>query len=466
MAIVFSYPSLNSNEVQPSDRLLLSQMTVEGNPTKSLTINNLRQYLGAVVPANPVTGSGTTNRLTKWKAPVGSGVIEDSSIEDTGSEINVPYRLNINNATTPNDGISFINPSGLPSGIVRMYYNGAVQGSRFLISRGASGGAEIELEASGDVNINRTGIGNFLVGGEVTLDDYGAGTITGTPTFYLAVDTNGKIIEESSAGGIGGGGTLNQIPKFDPNGTTLADSIISESGNRIDITGELTVSQLPVDFGASQYLFEGGGAEFLQPLDMKGNKIADLPTPVLGTDAVNKNYVDALGYKSLQVFQWTAGNPTGYQNYPIGAPAAFLPFDPTPLVQNGTYSGTSADFAWTCVNVAAVQPPSPTPVEAEFTLGADGAGVWEVKTCQHWFDQNQFLEVNISFTINGTVVDVIDQRVNDGAGDRIYNGYLFRDFSAGDVLKVRVIFANGTGSSPFPSDLNNRPIEISFNKIV
>ena len=172
------------------------------------------------------------------------------------------------------------------------------------------------------------------------------------------------------------------------------------------------------------------------------------------------------GYKSLQVFQWTAGNPTAYQNYPIGAPAAFLPFDPTPQIETGTYSGAAGTFAWTCVNVAAAQPPSPTPVEAEFTLGASGAGTWEVKTCQHWFDQNQFLEVNIAFTINGTVVDVIDQRVNDGAGDRIYNGYLFREFSAGDVLKVRVIFANGSGAAPFPSDANNRPIEISFNKIV
>ena len=56
--------------------------------------------------------------------------------------------------------------------VVNMYYNGAAAGSRFVISRAATGGAEIELQSNGDVNINRLGNGNFLVGGEVTLDDY------------------------------------------------------------------------------------------------------------------------------------------------------------------------------------------------------------------------------------------------------------------------------------------------------
>ena len=64
MAIVFSYPPIGFKDVQPSDRLLLSQMTVDGNPTRSVTVNNLRQYLGAIIPTNIVTGSGTTNRLT------------------------------------------------------------------------------------------------------------------------------------------------------------------------------------------------------------------------------------------------------------------------------------------------------------------------------------------------------------------------------------------------------------------
>ena len=444
MAIVFSYPSLNSSDVQPSDRLLLSQMTVEGNPTKSLTISNLRQYLGAVVPANPVTGGGTTNKITKWTNGPGR-VIGDSSIEDTGSEINVPYRLNINNATTPNDGISFINPSGLPSGIVRMYYNGAVQGSRFLISRGASGGAEIELEASGDVNINRTGLGNFLAGGEVTLDDYGSGVITGIPTFNLEVDATGKIIETAGgAGGIGGTGTINAIPKFTA-ANTIGDSSISDDGALIEINNPAQTNDV-LDIG-----------DELRANGAVGNS-GDVLTSLGGSSAptwTNR------GYKSVQVFQWTAGNPVVYTNFPIGTTSA-LPFDPTPLVETGTYPGTPADNAWTCLNQA-----GGTATEfAEFTLGIDGGGTWEISTAQHWFDQNQFLEVNVDFRINGTLFAAINERVNDGAGDRLFYGSLVRDFTQGNTVRVEITFANGTGSAPFPAATNNRPIEVTFTKLV
>ena len=480
MAIVFSYPPIGFKDVQASDRLLISQMTVEGNPTRSVTVNNLRQYLGAIIPTNIVTGSGTTNRLTKWKAPVGSGVIEDSSIEDTGSEINVQYKLNINNATSNANGIVFPHPAGGASGVVNMYYNGAAAGSRFVISRAATGGAEIELQSNGDVNINRLGNGNFLVGGEVTLDDYGAGTITGVPTFYLAVDVNGKIIEESSAGGIGGTGTINTLPVFTA-ANTIGDSMVSQNAGATvaSISGELvvnnglTVTNLgvnPVDFGGSTYLFEPGQAEFSAELDMQGNLIKDLPGPVAGTDAVNKNYVDtettavktALGYNSVQVFQWTAGNPVIYTNFPIGGGTSALPFDATPLVETGTYTGTAADFAWTCAN----QPGGTATQFAEFTLGPNGSGTWEISTAQHWFDQNQFLEVNATITINGTIFEVINERVNDGAGDRLFYGSIVREFSAADVVVCSLTFANGTGSNPFPAATNNRPIEITFNKLV
>ncbi len=443
MAIVFSYPPIGFKDVQASDRLLISQMTVEGNPTRSVTVNNLRQYLGAIIPTNIVTGSGTTNKLTKWKAPVGSGVIEDSSIEDTGSEINLQYKLNINNATSNANGIVFPHPAGGASGIVNMYYNGAAAGSRFVISRAATGGAEIELESSGNVNVNRQGNGNFFVGGEVTLDDYGAGAITGTPTFYLAVDVNGKIIEEATAGGVGGTGTINTLPVFTA-ANTIGDSMVSQNAGATiaSINGELT---------------------------MNTNKITDLAGPVLGTDAVNKNYVDTeitavktlLGYDSVQVFQWVSGNPVVYTNFPIGTTSA-LPFDATPLVETGTYTGTAADFAWTCANQAG----GTATQFAEFTLGPNGAGTWEISTAQHWFDQNQFLEVNTTITINGTIFEVINERVNDGAGDRLFYGSIVREFSAADVVVCSVTFANGTGSNPFPAATNNRPIEISFNKLV
>jgi len=540
MAIIFTYPPIAAADLSGNDRLLLSHMRDPSNPTKSLSLSNLRTFLGAVIPATVVIGTGTTDRVTKWVNGA-ARQIGDSSINDDGSEVivDVDFRVDGNNTDIESTklnmtqggidlldpvstakGITFTHPAGGASANVNLYFNGAGAGSRFVISRGATGGPEIELEASGNVNVNRTGNGNFFVGGEVTFDDYGSGAITGTPTFNLEVDANGKIIETASGGGgggIGGTGTINTLPVFTA-ATTLGDSIyVQNAGATI---GTLNAERLvlgdgtanTVDFlinttGAAgdvveiqsqgqQIIYHEKGTSldigtnndividdsgvggvsltqattFLSDIidvnNLTGNVGQVLTSLGGGGAGVEWQNSTSSGYKSVQVFQWTNGSPTAYQNYPIGAPAAFLPFDSTPQIETGTYIGTAANFAWTCVNVAAVSPPSPTPVEAEFTLGASGAGTWEVKTCQHWFDQNQFLEVNISFTINGTVVDVIDQRVNDGAGDRIYNGYLFRDFSAGDVLKVRVIFANGTGSAPFPSDANNRPIEITFTKLV
>ena len=526
MAIVFSYPPIGKNDVQPSDRLLLSQMTVDGNPTRSVTVNTLRQYLGAIIPTNIVTGTGTTNRLTKWKAPVGSGVIEDSSIEDTGSEINVPYKFNVNNATSNANGIVFPHPAGGASGIVNMYYNGAAAGSRFVISRAATGGAEIELESSGNVNINRQGNGNFFVGGEVTLDDYGSGAITGTPTFNLEVDANGKIIETAS-GGVTGTGVANTVAIWD-SGTNLTNGSIPANGfYYYPATGRVglgtTSPNFRMDIGGGDLrmeenfgiLFGGTGSNHQNFMIYTtgdpfggnypgtwsvgmGNRPGSLANPALTVNRVNPGAdgqitfnkygsgtftgtaafglsVDAngniietasavAGYKSVQVFQWPNGTPVAYTNWTNGV-ASNIPFNATPLVETGTYSGTAANFAWTCVNNAG----GTATQEAQFTLGANGAGTWQIDTCQHWFDQTNQVEIRVSFqfTSGGVTqqIDVIDEKSTELSGDKIFYGSLVREFVATDKIEVEVEFVSG-GVNPFPSDSGNRPIEITFTKLV
>ena len=52
-----------------------------------------------------------------------------------------------------------------------MYYNGVAAGSRYVISRGATGGPEIELESDGDINLNRASNGNVLIGGNATFNN-------------------------------------------------------------------------------------------------------------------------------------------------------------------------------------------------------------------------------------------------------------------------------------------------------
>tara|TARA_R100001163_G_C5058646_1_gene195300 strand:+ start:19 stop:1140 length:1122 start_codon:yes stop_codon:yes gene_type:complete len=174
-------------------------------------------------------------------------------------------------------------------------------------------------------------------------------------------------------------------------------------------------------------------------------------------------------YNAIQSFVWTNGVPVPYVNFPP-APGTLptnsgLPFDPTPLIQTTSLStGTTvADYTWTCANAAG----GDAGQVATFTLGANGGGVWRVSTANHWFDQNSFIEVIVEFVINGVGIQVTDERSNDGAGDKIYYGELYQEFSAGDTLAVFVTFQNSStpATTPFPSANGNRPIEVNFERI-
>ena len=106
---------------------------------------------------------------------------------DVGGSLNIDgiagfqNRLALVNATNQNQGLRFTHPAGGASGVVNMYYNGVAVGSRFVISRAATGGAEIELESDGDINLNRTGNGGVLIGGLGNYADDAAAQAGGVP---------------------------------------------------------------------------------------------------------------------------------------------------------------------------------------------------------------------------------------------------------------------------------------------
>ena len=175
-------------------------------------------------------------------------------------------------------------------------------------------------------------------------------------------------------------------------------------------------------------------------------------------------------YKSIQSFVWTNGNPVAYVNFPPAGnlpTTSVLPFDATPLVDYNNLPGgvTHADYNWTCTNAAG----GDAGQIATFTLGQFAPdGVWRVSTANHWFDQNSFIEVIVELIVNGTGIQVTDERSNDGAGDKIYYGELYQEFEAGDTVQVQVTFQNSStpGVTPFPSAVGNRPIEVNFERIV
>ena len=106
---------------------------------------------------------------------------------DVGGSLNIDgiaefqNRLALENATNQNQGLRFTHPAGGASGVVNMYYNGLIAGSRFVISRAATGGAEIELESDGDINLNRSGNGGVLIGGLGNYADDAAAQAGGVP---------------------------------------------------------------------------------------------------------------------------------------------------------------------------------------------------------------------------------------------------------------------------------------------
>ena len=186
------------------------------------------------------------------------------------------------------------------------------------------------------------------------------------------------------------------------------------------------------------------------------------------------------GYQLVQVFQWNNGNPVAYTNFPPPpAPpgtntVSFLPFNTTPSLEtNNLPSGTTiSNYGWTCNNT----PGGDAGQVAAFTLGANGAGTWLIRTGQHWFDQNYFVDVNCDIVISpfgggpSITIRLVNDRHNDGDGDKLMYGELFYTFDAGDVVQVQIGFSNYGGSpppvsNPFPSDQGNRPIEVSFEKI-
>ena len=184
---------------------------------------------------------------------------------------------------------------------------------------------------------------------------------------------------------------------------------------------------------------------------------------VLAAKNAGVEWVD--GYNSFQTFVWTNGSPVAYTNW-LSATASYLPFDATPLIESTNLpSGTTiSNYLWTCTNAIG----GTAGQVATFTLGANGAGTWKIRTCQHWFDQTNQVEMRVSLegtATGGAKIDIIDQKSTELSGDKIFYGELVQACGAGDTIQVEVEFTAG-GVNPFPSASGNRPIEITFERII
>jgi len=90
MAIIYTYPQINSSsDLAASDLMIISDMSANGRPTKSLTLKNLADFI-----TTTGTGTGTTNAIIKWTDGP-SGLLGDSIMNEDVDKINLNGILRI-----------------------------------------------------------------------------------------------------------------------------------------------------------------------------------------------------------------------------------------------------------------------------------------------------------------------------------------------------------------------------------
>ena len=263
MAIIYSYPGKSSPS--GSDVLVITdsqQAAPNKNRTKSLTLDNLASYV--ITSQSGITGSGTINKIPVF---TGATSIGDSIITQSTDLATVAGAINIS-GTSANPSI--FNTSGIASAtVVDFLGSAAFAPNAILRFGGPSAGLSIYQDdvVTGDSIISDTGPGNLRITGKAKIEF--RDQLNGD--FYAVFNDNAAVALYH-----------NNIKKFE---TTT---------NGIEVTG-------------AQSSFSG---QVTIPI-----------TPVAGTDAASKAYVDGsvtggtvTGTGTVnKLTKWSSGG-TGIQN--------------------------------------------------------------------------------------------------------------------------------------------------------
>jgi len=171
----------------------------------------------AVNPAGTITGGGTGGQLSKW---TGGTTLGDSIIVDNGTSIGIgnpspSYTLDITGTLRATGNVTF--------------------GGNLSVSGQITAGTEFRAGNS------FLGLSSGRVAGSLQVDtDL---TVLGISASCEDVETDGssKLVCGTDEIGAGGSGTTNYIPKW-TNGTTLGDSIMSESGSTLSVNGGIVAT--------------------------------------------------------------------------------------------------------------------------------------------------------------------------------------------------------------------------------
>jgi len=309
MAIIFSYPTVSASDLHASDRFILSQMNQTGNPTKSVTLSDLANFI-----TTTGEGTGTTDFILKWNDGPG-GIIGDSIMRQniTGTEIEVGGDISVTGNANINQDLTVAANATVNTDLTvdqDVQFGGATD-FRFFATTGRIGlgtsspnfkmdigGGDLRIEENYGIRFGGTGSngqnwnirttgdpfggiypGTFMIGrggtssnpyfqittgpfapnnpGQITFNQYGSGNFTGTEAFNLSVDASGNIIE--TTGSTTGTGTTRTLSMWTdgPNGV-LGDSFVRQDAQAAGGTVYIT----PTDLGTSGNFEFGTGGSF------------------------------------------------------------------------------------------------------------------------------------------------------------------------------------------------------------
>ena len=277
MAIIYSYPVVSS--LNNDDQIILSRMSDSGNPTKSVTLSTLKDFVTGTPGGGTVTGTGTTHKLPVWTDGAG-GVIGDSIFTQDAGATNVTIggdvKLADNDKILLGTGDDFELYFDATNGVIKSVSNIESLGNTITLYNAAKSETLLAATNGGSVDLYYDNTKQFET------------TSTGVKSINN-IELDGDLIDIN-----GNSGTAGQILSSlgSGNGVDWIDSAagvpyVDGSSNRIARTEDVTNGNTSLGYNA------------LEDIDAAGALYNTALGTEAGTDISTGDNNTAIGYRSL-----------------------------------------------------------------------------------------------------------------------------------------------------------------------
>lgn len=277
MAIIYSYPVVSS--LNNDDQIILSRMSDSGNPTKSVTLSTLKDFVTGTPGGGTVTGTGTTHKLPVWTDGAG-GVIGDSIFTQDAGATNVTIggdvKLADNDKILLGTGDDFELYFDATNGVIKSVSNIELLGNTITLYNAAKSETLLAATNGGSVDLYYDNTKQFET------------TSTGVKSINN-IELDGDLIDIN-----GNSGTAGQVLSSlgSGNGVDWIDSAagvpyVDGSSNRIARTEDVTNGNTSLGYNA------------LEDIDAAGALYNTALGTEAGTDITTGDNNTAIGYRTL-----------------------------------------------------------------------------------------------------------------------------------------------------------------------